>query len=434
MTLQWSPMGFREVDRPMHILFVTPYVPSPIRTRPFNLIKHLAASHDVELVTLAQSRQEREEALALGDYCSAVRTVFMPRWQSLCNCVRALPGPTPMQAAYCRSAGMEEAITRAIVENSQRRFDVMHVEHLRAARYGWASTSIPAVFDSVDCISLLMDRTVRQNGRLARRLVGLLEADKTRRYEGLIIRRYPRVLVTSDADRNALLKMEPRSDIQVLTNGVDLDYFHPPGIAREERTLVFSGKMSYHANEEAVLYFCRQILPLIWHGDDRVRLVIAGSAPSGRIRALAGDPRITVTGYVDDMRRYIGGAALAVCPMVYGVGIQNKVLEAMAMGTPVVATSQAASALSAEAKERIAIADSPRDFASSVLGLLKDRELRLSLGNAGRRYVEEFHDWKRTTQKLVATYEEVRDRWQRQNAGSMPGRPSSQPVLMGRRE
>ena len=138
---------------------------------------------------------------------------------------------------------------------------------------------------------------------------------------------------------------EPGAGISVIPNGVDLEYFRPLQLERQRFNLVFSGKMSYHANVATALYLYHQIMPLIWQHRPEATLTIVGSKPPKTIQALGNDPRVEVTGYVEDMRPYVGRAEVMLSPMVYSVGIQNKVLEAMALGTPVVAAAQAAAAL-----------------------------------------------------------------------------------------
>ena len=204
------------------------------------------------------------------------------------------------------------------------------------------------------------------------------------------------MLVTSATDRAALERLacggshgsadQPQSQpchhesIAVLPNGVDLEYFRPGDAPRRADTLVLSGKMSYHANVTAALHFAHEVLPRIWCERPQVQLWIVGQAPPAAVRALAADPRITVTGYVPNLQPYVSQATVAVCPLVYGAGIQNKILEAMACATPVVAGPIGLSALKARAGEEMLVADTPQEFARHVLRLLGDPEAAYHLG------------------------------------------------------
>jgi polysaccharide biosynthesis protein PslH len=197
------------------------------------------------------------------------------------------------------------------------------------------------------------------------------------------------------------------SSIAVVPNGVDLEYFAPQQLDRTPATLVFSGKMSYHANTAAALFLAQDIMPLVWARRPDVRLVIAGSSPPAAVQALAADRRIQVTGYLPDLRPAIAGATLAVCPLRYGVGIQNKVLEAMALATPAVVARQAARALAVRDRHDLLLAEQPAEYADAILTLLDDPARAARLGAAGRRYVERHHNWDTAAAQLELLYRDA---------------------------
>jgi glycosyltransferase involved in cell wall biosynthesis len=304
-----------------------------------------------------------------------------------------------------------------------KEFDLVHVEHLRGARYGLAleerrtgaSSSRsgkkypPVVWDSVDNISLLFRQSSQQSRRLSSRLIARLELPKTERYEAWLSKQFSHILVTSNNDRNAFLAMQSdqkaQTEISVIPNGVDIDFFAPnPGIIRQTETLVISGKMSYHANVTMVLNFVSQVMPLIWAKRPAVKLWIVGKDPTPQLRDLEKNPAIQVSGTVPDIRPYLQKATLAIAPLTYGVGIQNKVLEAMACATPVITSQQAVSALSAIAGQDIAVCRSPEEFATSILRLLDDSVEREQLGRRGRKYVEKNHRWADIAAHLEEVY------------------------------
>jgi glycosyltransferase involved in cell wall biosynthesis len=201
------------------------------------------------------------------------------------------------------------------------------------------------------------------------------------------------------------------ANIAVVPNGVDLNYFRPadPSLGNTPRrfNLVFSGKMSYHANVATALYLHQQIMPLVWKQRPEATLTIVGSNPPKSIQQLAKDPRVEVTGYVDDLRPYVRRAEVMLSPMVYSVGIQNKVLEAMALGTPVVVAQQAATALGAIPNRDLLVARSAREFAQAALCVMDNAELRDSLSRNGREYVEQQHDWQVVTSRLIDIYQQA---------------------------
>jgi glycosyltransferase involved in cell wall biosynthesis len=165
--------------------------------------------------------------------------------------------------------------------------------------------------------------------------------------------------------------------------------------------------MSYHANAAAISHFVRDIFPLIRAKRPSVRLQIVGSNPPERVRRLARDAGITVTGFVPDMRPYFRQATVAVCPMLVKVGTQYKILEAMAMEVPVVSTRLGCEGLDVIPKENILVGDSPADFAAQVIRLLEDKGLRRNIATAGRAYVEKNHDWRIVGKQLQRIYQQV---------------------------
>lgn len=406
----------------MNILFIVPYVPNQIRVRPYNLIRFLARrGHRVTLATLWTDEQENQGLEELRRDCQAVYALPMPAWRSMWNCVAALPSSRPLQAAYSWNTELaHQASQLAVGGNGKGTFDVIHVEHLRGVQYGLflksqladAGRSVPVIWDSVDSISLLFRQAMVESKSFFSRSLTRFELGRTERYEGWLLDRFDQVLVTSPADRKALIDLAPTAGqlprVSVLRNGVDLGYFTPGDKAsREPASIVISGKMSYHANVAMALNFIQQIMPLVWKQRPEVKVSIVGKDPAPQVQALGADSRVEVTGTVSDIRPHLCSASLAAAPIAYGAGIQNKVLEAMACGTPVVASSQAISALEIVPGQEVYVADTPVEFASAILNLLNDAPLRERLGDAGRSYVERNHDWYGVAGQLELVYDQA---------------------------
>ncbi|MEK7326378.1 MAG: glycosyltransferase [Chloroflexota bacterium] len=400
----------------MRILFVVPYVPNLIRVRPYNLIRSLSArGHQVTVLTVCADEQDWKDVKQLEQHCYKVQAVPLPRWRSWANCLGAVPGSTPLQAVYCWQPELARQIAAAGHEA-----DVVHIEHLRGAHYGLYLKSgaangarrVPVVWDSVDCISALFRQASGRSKRLVSRWITRFELGRTERYEGWLVDQFDRVLVTSPADKDALGSLrsvgKPERPISVIANGVDLAYFEPDyKVNREPATLVISGKMSYHANVSMSLYMAKVIMPHIWAKRPDAKLCIVGKDPTPDVLALAQNPAITVTGTVDNIRPYLQKATVAVTPITYGAGIQNKVLEAMACATPVVSTPQAVSALEVTPGRDTLVAQEPEGFAAAVLRLLDDPQHQQQIGLAGRRYVETHHQWSNVAARLEGVYDEV---------------------------
>ncbi len=325
---------------PLRILYILPYVPSQIRVRPYQIIRSLARmGHRITVVALSDNFLLTESLRELESICQAVYTVPHSRFQAAANCLKALPTPTPLWAAYCHSPVMARLIRSLVTENQ---FDVAHVEHLRAAHFGEELQSLPRILDAVDCITALRRQILDRGRGVLSRLLSWEEWMKLRSYEPRVYAQFHRIAITSLPDATALISLAPNGlpPIEVIPNGVDLDYFQTtPADMPEADTLVFSGKMSYIANEDAAFFVLREILPLLRKQRPNVHLIIAGSSPSKAVRLEAAKVGGgTVTGFVDDLRPWIRRASVALCPMRIGVGIHNKVLEAMALERPVVAS------------------------------------------------------------------------------------------------
>ncbi len=401
----------------MNILFIVPYMPNLVRARSYNLTRSLIKlGHQVTLLTLWTSESERAEIAHLESAGLRVLALPQPKWRSLWNCLLALPGSTPLQAVFSWNPALAALSTHLLECNGAQMIDVIHVEHLRGARFGVSLKAqfpkMPVVWDSVDCISYLFEQAAGQSRSRFGRLITRLDLQRTKQYEGFLPGKFDHVLITSLIDRQAMLALTPdprrAAPISILPNGVDWEYFsQDPLVEREPATLVLSGKMSYHANVTMALYLIQEIMPRVWASRADVRVLIVGQDPPAAIRQLTEDPRVIVTGTVEDMRPYLWRASMAVVPLLYGAGSQFKVLEAMACGTPVVATPRAALALQTQPGKEILLAETPDEFADQILKLIVHPELGEQIGKAGRNYVSENHRWSKIAERLEGVYHEV---------------------------
>jgi glycosyltransferase involved in cell wall biosynthesis len=407
----------------VNVLFVVPYLPSQVRTRPLHLIRALSeAGHRVTLASLWKAPHELEQVRRAIPWLAGIIGVQVTRWREVWNLVRAVPTGEPLQAHISWHAALARAIGQHVRTHP---VDVVHVEHLRGVRYGLALRALldgagvtgpPIVWDSVDCITDLFRMAEAAGPARPVRLMARLERPRTERYEGRVIRAFPRVIVTTSRDREGLLRLaaqspaesdEDRRRVVVIPNGVDLVRFAPSSEPRELDTLVFSGKMSYHANVAAAVRCVEDVLPRVRVTRPSARLLIVGQNPPLQVRRLARVAGVTVTGTVDDVRPFLQRAAVALAPMPYGVGIQNKVLEAMACATPVVASGVAVQPMSLRPGIEVVTAEDADAFASAVVDLLGDAEARRRLGAAGRRYVETHHAWRAIGERLATVYREA---------------------------
>jgi polysaccharide biosynthesis protein PslH len=402
----------------MKIAFIVPYVPNQVRTRPYNLINGLSQQgHEVDVFTVGSGEMDRRDAEALKSRCRTVYFYEQPVWKSLLNAGFALPSGKPLQAVYSLQQDLINHLREVFGKaNGASGYDIVHVEHLRGSEYGMFLKSnfphLPVVWDSVDCISHLFRQAAGQSASLFGRLVSRFELDRTQKAEARLLEIFDHVLVTSVTDRNALMETVNGdvipAPISILSNGVDQDFFKPnPEFPTDPDTLIFSGKMSYHANISMVKYLVNEIMPLIWKVRQNVHLLVVGKDPPSEIKRMEENPRITVTGTVADMRPYLWKSTVAVAPLVYGAGVQNKILEAMAVGLPVVTTTKALLSLGVIPGKELLASDTSQEFAAGVISLLENPGRRREIAETARIYVRENHDWQRISDELVQIYSKL---------------------------
>jgi polysaccharide biosynthesis protein PslH len=403
--------------RVVRILFVTPYPASRIRVRAYGFITQLAKMHGVEVLALCANAREMADVHALQRAGIVTTAIYEPHIVRYLRGLTALTSTRPLQVAFDASPRLRSAITMRLLYGH---FDLLHVECIRVLGAVPHMLPVPVVWDAVDCISQLYAQGGQVGITPMLRVLGVHEGQRVRTYEQVQLRRFRHILVTAERERQALLAIAQESkigmlrqtcaEISVISPGIDQDYFRAYDGERQAETLIFSGKMSFHANIAGVCMLVRHILPLIWQKRPTVRLIIAGSDPPAMIRHLARDPRIEVTGYLPDLRLAIAKAQIAVCPLPYAVGVQNKVLEAMALGTPVVASTAAAAGLQAIPGRDLLVADEPTDFAAAVLCLLEDQAQWHSLAEHGVAYIRAYHHLDVVVQQLIDVYTQALNR------------------------
>ncbi|MHB0912824.1 MAG: glycosyltransferase [Armatimonadota bacterium] len=412
----------------MRILFVTPYVPSLVRVRPLNFLKQLSARNEVTLVSLAPGDLDEADSLArVSEYCEKVHVLPLSRTESLLSCCRRLFTSMPLQAAYTRFPAGRDFVAGLARSGA---YDVLHIEHIRGAHLADGIEGIPKVYDSVDCITRLLNQLLDRERGLFSRSQNYEELMKMRSYEARVAAEFDRVVVTSEPDRRALLHLirrfaggldgrrmlrriaEELQDIRlglagervsVVRNGVDTDYFRHSSGPVERGVIAMSGKMSYSPNASAALAFYK-VFRRIREVRPEVRFRIIGSDPTEAVKRLAEDPSVEVTGYVPDIRPHLASAEVIVCPLAVGVGIQNKVLEAMAMGKPVVATPVACKGIPDAVDGLHLVRAHLAGMAEAVLGLLPDPDRGRRLGEAARELVVSEYGWDAAARSLEEIY------------------------------
>ena len=236
----------------MKILFIAPYLPSTLRVRPYRLIRYLSKKHEITVVGLIQPAWTSRFLDDLRPLCKDIYSIDLDRSSCIVQSLLALPSRKPMSVAYFSSSRMKSQVNRLIKKS---KYDLIHTEHIRAAHYTADVQGIPKLFDTVDSLTLAYERGWRnRNGSITNRVIALEEWIKMRSYEPKMIRAFDQVIVSSPIDQK-FLTSEPGTAIEVIPNGVDLEYFNWDGRERDENSMVFVGVMNYYVNVDSVLHF-----------------------------------------------------------------------------------------------------------------------------------------------------------------------------------
>lgn len=395
----------------MKILFLAhsfPYPPDEgIKLMSYNLLKEFAKRHSITLVSLIESEEEKKYIPAVKKFCQQIETVLhkVPKsfFKRLWNIFFQRE---PFSAYQFYSKEFAQKLPK-LVKNGN--FDIIHFDYLTSV-YRSSANNLPGVFFPHDALSMLFKRNIKGEKNIFRKFYISTQWKKMVSYEKETLPKFEKTVVVSPKDKEWLfnLSLNFNPDISVIPNGVDTDYFKPLGLEEDYPSVIFRGIMNFLPNIDAAVYFAKEILPFIRREVPHLKYYIVGPNPTKEIKKLASDPLNLVTGYVEDIRLYISRAIVNVCPMRIGSGIKNKILEAMAMSKPTVATKLACEGIP-EVKdgENILIADTPGEFAGKVIFLLKDEKLRKKIGEQGRKFVMENYTWQKTAEKFEKLYEEA---------------------------
>ena len=412
------------------VLWATAYLPHLGRhagaARMYQMLKRIARKYRVTLVSFLEGDDERE---------------FVPDLETCCERVIALPRVQPQRwqpFAYepfdeFRTPAMERALQHCL-ENYD--FDLLQLEYTQMACYGDRDLRIPTLLTKHEVDFAACGRRARLESNPLSKVRWFYNYLQVLDREIALMRRIDAAICMTDSDARELKKFCSGVPIHVINTGVDLDYFSPPAQPSTDPTLVFVGAFRHEPNVDAMLYFCREIFPLVRLQVRQARLLIVGNAPPPAIAGLSSLPGVEVTGFVPDMRPFMAAGAVYVVPLRLGVGIRGKILEAWAMGMAVVATTVAAAGLRCKHGENILLADRPDLFAAEVVSLLKNPSERLRLGREGRKVAEQYYSWDVAAHQLISLYEacmEKGDLREAAGAGCRTASLKSQEAGPGRR-
>lgn len=391
----------------MRIFFLTQRVPYPPdrgdKIATANQVRHLARSHEVHVFCLADGAEDLANVAPLRALVASVTAVRVSPWRARLRAARALLAGGSLSVAMLSEAALRGAVARAAATMPP---DLVIVYSSNVAQHALGLAGVPRIMNFAD----LDSRKFVDLGRRApwpMRALYALEGRRLLKWERRIAHAFSHSLLCTEAEVAEFRALIPDAPVSWFGNGVDLDYFVPGAATPEADLLVFTGVMDYAANVDAMAWFCAEVLPRIRARCPGVRLAIVGSRPNGVVRRLGALPGVAVTGRVADVRPWIGRAAVFVAPLRLARGIQNKVLEAMACGVPVVASTAAWRGTGLSAGDGIVPAEDADGFAAAVLGLLADPAKRAALGARGRAAMERDFTWAAQFARLDAVIADV---------------------------
>lgn len=406
----------------MKILFLVHRIPYPPnkgdKIRSYHELVHLARRHEVSLACFVDRPEEMAHVETLKGLCASVDAVPLdPRW-ARAKSAAGLLGRRPLSLAYFSSSEMRRRVKSRLAETA---FDAILVFSSPMAAYVPKTCRTPLVIDFVDVDSDKW-RQYAQFQPLSKRWIYKVEAGRLARFDRSAARRAAVCVFATESDASLFRQMAPEARVFAVENGVDAGYFSRdafgessslPFSAGEDasnripsplggeggvrganaKQIVFTGAMDYFPNVDAVCHFAREIWPTIRREVPDASFTIVGSHPADAVLRLAELPGITVTGSVPDVRAFLSRAAVSVAPVRIARGVQNKVLEAMAMGLPVVASREAFEGVRATPGEDLFVENNPARFATRVIRILRNPHLAVRLAGNARRVIQQRYDW-----------------------------------------
>ncbi|MBU2567169.1 MAG: glycosyltransferase [Elusimicrobia bacterium] len=410
------------MNKKRRVALVVPYFPYPPVhggiVRIYNLLKFMGHMHDIYLITFIQRQEQLLHIPGLKKYCRKVFPV------SFSKTPLDDSYPYAVREFYCM--GMAHTIRRVI---KQEKIDLLHIEYAIIAGYVNFSCGIKTILTQHDTSDLFFDRSIH-NRELSDKN-RYTEWKKLVRYETNICGKFNKIITVTQKDKNELQAVLPSADIEVVPTGVDTKFFsraktggratsgsnpaYGCAAGRDSaggRTffpadgfnLTYVGHYHHYPNEDAMVYFCKKILPLITGKLPNVKLYIVGSGPTEKILKLQEDRHVRVTGGVPDVRPYLKNSDVFVAPSRVGGGIKGKILEAMSMGVPVVTNKLGSYGIEARHGKEIIITDTPGEFAAETVKLLKNARRRKGIAVNARGLVERKYDWRAIAKRLAEIY------------------------------
>lgn len=382
----------------MDILFLVSRIPYPLekgdKLRAFHHLRLLSERHSITLIALTDQPVHRDAKAVLKRYCNDIHIIHLSWGSRLLNLAAALFTGKPFSSGYFYSKVAQSSIDHIIEELRPAH---IYCQLTRVCEYVLHIKDVPKTLDYQDAFAKGVERSIERESFFLRWLYRM-EHRRLLRYETLVFDHFDNTTIISAQDRECINHPD-RHRIVIVPNGVDLEHFQSRQ-AEKDYDLVFTGNMAYPPNIDSVVFLVNRVLPLVWKETPGVKLLVAGATPAAQIRILEGK-NVHVSGWVEDISESYARARIFIAPMQISVGLQNKLLEAMAMQLPCITSELANNALGGTHNRNVLICSSPREYADAIVRLLANPEDAANLSAAGYEFVKEHYIWREVTRPLL---------------------------------
>lgn len=381
----------------MRIFVLLSRFPYPLekgdKLRAFHQIKELSKSHEIILCALTDEKVEKKSIDILSEYCSTIEIIRLPKWKIIWNLfTQLLFTNKSLQVAYFYNKNAQKKIDQ-LLKNHQP--DHIYCQLIRVADYV-KNVPIKKTLDYMDALARGMERRI-EYAPFYLKFFLKIEATRLKRYEHFIFNHFDHHIIISEQDRKLIVNIN-NDNIKVVPNGVDYSTYQSQNI-NKKHDLIFTGNMAYPPNIDSVIYLVNHVMPLVWKQNPDIHLMIVGAQPDQKVINLK-SKKVTVTGWVENISTYYAASKVFIAPMQIGTGLQNKLLEAMAMKLPCITSTLANNALGATHQNNILIGNNPTEYAQHILALLNNNQLYNQIADNGHQFVTENYTWEGSTSIL----------------------------------
>lgn len=387
-------------------------IPYPLekgdKLRAFNQIKRLSKNFDIILFAINDAKLSPMALEQIKPYCKAIKFVQLPRATIFTNMVRAFFSSMPLQVGYFYNPKIQKMVNSYLDKHKP---DLIYCQLIRTAEYVKHITHIPKALDYMDVFSKGAERWASKSS-FPLNLILKMEYKRLLKYEQDIFNYFNLRTIISKQDRE-LIHHPDNKKIKIIKNGVDIDFFYPQEMP-QKYDLLFSGNMNYPPNIDSALYLINEILPIVQKNTKYkdLKVMIAGASPHKKIRALQSNT-VTVSGWMEDIRESFSQSNIFIAPMQLSIGLQNKLLEAMAMKKPCITSRLANNAINAPENDCILVASTPEEYAQHIISLLDNKEKAAKLVENGYNFVIQNYNWETIIEELSQSLKEIHASFQK---------------------